>query len=229
MNIYEAEIFDLNLSWSTPLSRFKPFVTLAFGLLCVALGAPCIPWAFTSNWWTQPAIWEIVFCVFFIIFGCWMALLGISLVIQAMRNLFNVMLGFGRINMMPTHLLIGKFELLWSEIDDLMFEEFSHSSGPSYRYLAFINHQGSRFTFDPTRSSSMVLFWLHRKVFSKTSKYQKETITLVPVDFFKASPHEIKVLAKRYWSNAKGQNYVPESLELMYPQKKFSDFKKITI
>jgi hypothetical protein len=226
MNLYECEIFDLDTSWSTSLSGFKPFATLAFGLIILVFSLPLILSVFTFDWSIQPTIWELALCVAFIILGFSIVLLGLSLVIQAMRNLFNAVIGSIRLNMTPTHLLIGKFELLWSEIDDLRYYFSRQTDGPCYSYLAVISHEADRFTFDPTRSSSVVYFWRHRREFFKTSKCQQATTIFVPIDFFDAGPDEIHVLARRYWSKAKGNNYVPGSLELMYPQKKFSDYKK---
>lgn len=228
MNVYQAEIFDLNLSYSVALSRFKPFWTLAFGLFIFTLGAPFIPSVFTTNWWGQfqiSGVWLSAITAAFILFVCWAVLLGLSLIVQATGNFLKAMLGSTRIDMTPTHLLIGKFELLWSEIVDLRFDVFSIPRGPNYSYMTVI-HQGNQFTSDPTSSSSIVNFWLHRRKFFKVSKYRVATTTFVPIDFFEARPRVIEVLAKRYWSKANGRNYVPESLELMYSQKKFSDYKK---
>lgn len=66
----------------------------------------------------------------------------------------------------------------------------------------------------------------HRYYIQRQLKLAPGSFTLIPLFGFSRSQFDLAILAHRYWCQATGHEYKPESIEALFPQKTLTDYAK---
>ena len=111
------------------------------------------------------------------------------------------------------------FSIPWVEIKALTMLSVSNGKG-SVAYVHLDVANAASFPASDMTGLKLSYFFKSHK---KRLKLPPNAV-LVPLELFELSSGDLMILLKRYWSKAAGQPYKPQSIELLYPQKKFSDF-----
>jgi len=118
-----------------------------------------------------------------------------------------------------TSLQAGHFSIPWVGIEAFTLRGFSN--GKRVFYYAHVEVANPA-AFPVDDLTGLMLPYFYKRI--KKSLKLPPNAVLIPLELFDRSANELMILLRRYWSDAKGQSYTPQSLELLYPQKKFSDF-----
>lgn len=117
----------------------------------------------------------------------------------------------------------SNFNIPWVGIKALTLRIVSNGKSS----FAYVHLDVENATSLPVGDMTGVMLPCFFKSHKKRLKLPPDAV-LVPLERFNLSPSDLMILLKRYWSKATGQPYQPQSVDLLYPQKKFRILRRRT-
>lgn len=220
MSVLKIEQMPLPSELEIKISRPKAALQLIFGFFLIPLGGFTTIAGFSelSGELPHKSVGLVVFCL---VGGILTLVVSFSLVINALKRLSDV--DTPVFYMTYKRLRIRQFDIDWSTINSLTVRWVSNGKTSFAYMLMELDKSISIPGGDITESMGSRFYQAHKKQLSVG-----QNTLAVPLDRLDKASYDIAILIKRYWSHATGRVYQPESVELLYPQKKFSDFAQRT-